>query len=777
MSGYSTIGGGGNPFEKALELDEDMVKGDGVRIMTDGKAKKIYEVTTGVDKDSYKPVTTSGYAFYGSILRYQEFTTTSAYSLASVVLQMDIGVGTPSGNILIELFATDGSNEPTGSALATMNYNSSLVTSTKTDIEFVFDSPYSVSNATKYAIVITHATGDESNFLRLYLEETGSYAGGIAGSSSNGGSSWVPILGKDFYFITKESSTSALYIEDLAGFITEDGSAAETKTATLMGGILTDSAGTWNEEKDVYLADDGTITETVGAVDRFLGFRASTTETNLNRRVMGVEASKVSVLDTDDNFIADNVEEVLSEMSEFKNTNGIADITDSTIAFVDGTRVFTINRTGASFDYYIEGRKYVVATDDVAGVNNVTLTDTEGIWAIYYDGTTLTAANDPTEEEFEDYILTKCLIAIIYYDAANNVGLIFDERHGISMSPVTHLYLHETIGMAYESGLSLGDFVISDGDDNEDAQFSITAGVLWDEDLVTNTNAINKTTGNTIFYRDGSNWRWTTQTGFKCITSGGTSATRLAYDNSGTLTEVTDGKFVLVHIFGTNITDGNPVSIVGQAEYLTGSAARDGAETEMNDLVLGSLPSKEMKPIATIIYRTKDSYANDVNAKIVKTDAGDNYIDWRATSLSNGTAAGDHGSLGGLSDDDHVQYALLAGRTAQTLMGTRIRPRVLTFTTDATPDVDSDSYDAVTITAQDAAITDVNVTGTPTNFQKLIFRIKDDGTARAITWGSDFEAKGVALPTTTVISKVQTTGFIYDTVTSKWGCVATVDEL
>ncbi len=36
-----------------------------------------------------------------------------------------------------------------------------------------------------------------------------------------------------------------------------------------MGGILTDSAGTWNEEKDVYLADDGTITETVGAVDRF----------------------------------------------------------------------------------------------------------------------------------------------------------------------------------------------------------------------------------------------------------------------------------------------------------------------------------------------------------------------------------------------------------------------------------------------------------------------------------------------------------------------------
>jgi len=104
------------------------------------------------------------------------------------------------------------------------------------------------------------------------------------------------------------------------------------------------------------------------------------------------------------------------------------------------------------------------------------------------------------------------------------------------------------------------------------------------------------------------------------------------------------------------------------------------------------------------------------------------------------------------------------------------KTRVKTFTSDATPDIDSDDYDAVTITAQDAAITDVNVTGTPTNFQKLIFRIKDDWTARAITRWSDFDAKGVALPTTTVISKVQTTWFIYDTVTSKRGCVASVDE-
>ena len=118
----------------------------------------------------------------------------------------------------------------------------------------------------------------------------------------------------------------------------------------------------------------------------------------------------------------------------------------------------------------------------------------------------------------------------------------------------------------------------------------------------------------------------------------------------------------------------------------------------------------------------------------------------------------------------------LTATSTSTLTNKRITARVATFSTDATPDVNSDNYDVVTITAQEAAITDVNVTGTPTNFQVLKFRIKDDGTARAITWGADFEDAGVALPTTTVISKLLTVGFIYNTVTSKWGCVAVANE-
>ena len=120
---------------------------------------------------------------------------------------------------------------------------------------------------------------------------------------------------------------------------------------------------------------------------------------------------------------------------------------------------------------------------------------------------------------------------------------------------------------------------------------------------------------------------------------------------------------------------------------------------------------------------------------------------------------------------------LIASDETVVLTNKSITPRVLTFTTDATPEVDSDDYDVVTITAQDVAITDVDMVGSAeVNFQKLIFRIKDDGTARAIAWGTDFEDAGKALPTTTVISKLLIVGFIYNTVTAKWGCVAVANE-
>jgi hypothetical protein len=107
-----------------------------------------------------------------------------------------------------------------------------------------------------------------------------------------------------------------------------------------------------------------------------------------------------------------------------------------------------------------------------------------------------------------------------------------------------------------------------------------------------------------------------------------------------------------------------------------------------------------------------------------------------------------------------------------------IPARVTTIPSSATPAVNTDLFDAVTITALATAITSMttNLTGTPRNFDMLLFRIKDNGTARAITWGASFEAKGADLPTTTVLSKVLHALFIWDSVAAKWCCLSTSQE-
>lgn len=122
--------------------------------------------------------------------------------------------------------------------------------------------------------------------------------------------------------------------------------------------------------------------------------------------------------------------------------------------------------------------------------------------------------------------------------------------------------------------------------------------------------------------------------------------------------------------------------------------------------------------------------------------------------------------------------AVVGTSDTQTLTAKRVTPRVTTIVSSATPTVDTDACDAVTITALAAAISTMstNLSGAPTNFQKLLIRIKDDGTPRALDWGASFVAKGTALPTTTVTSKLLTVGFIYDSVAGTWGCVAAAQE-
>lgn len=112
--------------------------------------------------------------------------------------------------------------------------------------------------------------------------------------------------------------------------------------------------------------------------------------------------------------------------------------------------------------------------------------------------------------------------------------------------------------------------------------------------------------------------------------------------------------------------------------------------------------------------------------------------------------------------------------TTDTLTNKRVTKRTGTTTSSATPTINTDNVDFYSLTAQTADITSftTNLSGTPTENQTLWIAITGTA-ARAITWGTSFEASTVALPTTTVTTARLDVGFVFNTVTSKWRIVAT----
>lgn len=101
--------------------------------------------------------------------------------------------------------------------------------------------------------------------------------------------------------------------------------------------------------------------------------------------------------------------------------------------------------------------------------------------------------------------------------------------------------------------------------------------------------------------------------------------------------------------------------------------------------------------------------------------------------------------------------------------------RLLTIASNATPTINTDNYDLVTITAQAANITSMttNLTGTPQDGDELHIAITGTA-ARTIAWGAKFEASTVALPTTTVTTNRLDIDFIWNAATSKWRCLRAV---
>lgn len=116
-------------------------------------------------------------------------------------------------------------------------------------------------------------------------------------------------------------------------------------------------------------------------------------------------------------------------------------------------------------------------------------------------------------------------------------------------------------------------------------------------------------------------------------------------------------------------------------------------------------------------------------------------------------------------------YTTITGLDSATLTWTnkRITPRVTSVASTATLTPNADTQDGVGVTAQAAGLTIAAPTGTPTDGQRLIIRVKDNGTSRAITWNAIYTAfYPQDLRTATVITKPFLYEFIYNSTETQW---------
>ena len=106
-----------------------------------------------------------------------------------------------------------------------------------------------------------------------------------------------------------------------------------------------------------------------------------------------------------------------------------------------------------------------------------------------------------------------------------------------------------------------------------------------------------------------------------------------------------------------------------------------------------------------------------------------------------------------------------------------VKPIVNSTTTTATLTPNIDEYEQEDVTDLASALTIAAPIGTPSTGMKLVIRITDDGTNRALTWNVIYRAIGITLPSTTTANKILYIGCIYDEAGSKWDVVAIKEEV
>jgi hypothetical protein len=308
-----------------------------------------------------------------------------------------------------------------------------------------------------------------------------------------------------------------------------------------------------------------------------------------------------------------------------------------------------------------------------------------------------------------------------------------------------------------------------------------------------------------VMYYDGTNWaRLAAGTSGRFLKTNGAAANPAWADEVdgstsnelqdiavSTLTDSTFRVQISTYLTGVTLKEGSNISITRAADVLTISSTGGGgggyatvaeegtdltARTKLNFVGTSATAADD-----AVNSRTNVTFDSDLDA-LASTAATGMYAVTGTGSSATRTITGT-GNLITVTNGNGVSGnpTITVGSDVVTLTGTQVitnkevTKRVGTMVTGANITASSASHDVYTVTAL-AQAADFSDLGTGDDGQGMIYRVKDNGTARALTFHTSFRFSAeIPAPTTTTASSTLYLAFIYNQPDGKWDCVAKIN--
>lgn len=369
-----------------------------------------------------------------------------------------------------------------------------------------------------------------------------------------------------------------------------------------------------------YEEQDANFTNLQNSTINFTGDAGDTRSMDLNDSTLftGDHNIKVTVDESTQKITIDNT---LSQYSF--DPIGFENGTDADISFDDATRTFTIEPVGTSYRYWYQGKQVTVT-----GSKTVTIPNVSGTYVIYFDDETLSyiQSDSPVWN-------TQVPVSYITWNATAGQSMYSKELHTISMDWKTKEFLHETMGAQYAEGLAISNYTTTGtGASNADAQFDISNGIIYDQDIAVAITHSNTPTANTweqdlqgparvpVIYHSGSNGGWIRDSQRDYAVKNGTSLVTYNLNTAGTWStpDAANTFHVAYWVCATNLVNTPIISIMGQREDNKLSDAI--ANNTWASLDLTNFPAEELRPLYRVIFKTASAYTNGAKAFIAQVD-------------------------------------------------------------------------------------------------------------------------------------------------------------